>query len=122
MLTFLWISGCLLPVEGFWTGACDTWDGSHGEWMSLDLEIEARGRRLEASALAGFASRGLFELELQGERAAEALGLSGTIPLEDQDVGLELYAEPTRQGLAGECWLWVRGASQGIPGALELAR
>ena len=110
-------------LRGAWSGSCDFSDGTYGEAIFLDLDIERDlGRSLSGQATVTLPSQGVLTTTVEGERAAEHVRLWLVIPAAEGDLDLHFDGQRDADEIEGSCELWVPGGSAPVQGQGELER
>ncbi len=118
-------SGCAVfgSLRGSWTGDCDFSDGDYGGPVFLDVDIQQDlGRHLRGIATVTLPEDGIFDVDLDGERAGDNAILEVTIPSSSGELFLRFAGVRDVDDLEGSCELWVPGADSPIVGIGELSR
>ncbi|RME26879.1 MAG: hypothetical protein D6798_05765 [Deltaproteobacteria bacterium] len=124
-VTALLVTACAVfgSVRGTWTGDCDFSDGDYGGPIFLDIVIEQDlGRRLRGVATVTIPDDGIFDVDLDGERAGGGIILEMTIPSGTGELALRFEGSRDADDIEGSCQLWVPGATAPIVGRGELSR
>lgn len=108
-------------LRGDWTGSCDFSDGDYGGPIFMDLVVDRDlGRSLRGTARVTLPEEGIFDVELDGERAGGSAIFRMVLPSSTGQLELLFQGERDADELEGHCELWVPGATAPITGAGEL--
>jgi len=122
LLLALFLPGCT-NMRGAWSGSCDFSDGSYGEEVFLDLQIDHdHGRRIDGTARVTVLSEGAQDVDLTGEHTLTEVLLDMSIPAQGQDLSLRFTGQRDLDQVSGSCELWVPGATSAVYGTGQLAR